>query len=377
MPDKRLHIVSFDIPYPPNYGGVIDVFNKIRLLSGKGVGITLHCFEYPGRDRASELSRYCDEVHYYPRLTGLRSAISLKPYIVTSRRSEELMANLLSDDAPILFEGLHSCYYLADERLRDRLRIYRESNIEHRYYYSLFKADRKLLNKAYFLLASMKLRFYQRVLKHAGLMLAVSRNDAHYLAGRFPHNRVEYLPSFHPNGQPDIMTGRGEYALYHGNIEVPENSRAVEYLVTKIFNDLPYPFVIAGMKPPPRIRQLLKKYPRMTLVSDPDEASLLNLIRNAQMHVLVTFQSTGLKLKLLNTLFNGRFCLVNRRMLDGTDLDSLCEVADDSRSLKEKITQLFEKTFDDGEVNRRKEILGRDYSNEDNADRLIRLVFEG
>ena len=46
MPPLRLHIVSFDIPWPPNYGGIIDVFYKIRALHGAGVQIHLHCFEY-------------------------------------------------------------------------------------------------------------------------------------------------------------------------------------------------------------------------------------------------------------------------------------------------------------------------------------------
>ena len=48
MPDKHLHIISFDIPYPPNYGGVIDVYYKIRTLHKLGIKIHLHCFEYPG-----------------------------------------------------------------------------------------------------------------------------------------------------------------------------------------------------------------------------------------------------------------------------------------------------------------------------------------
>ena len=31
---KNINIVSFDIPYPPNYGGIIDVFYKIKALKG-------------------------------------------------------------------------------------------------------------------------------------------------------------------------------------------------------------------------------------------------------------------------------------------------------------------------------------------------------
>ena len=30
--DPELNIVSFDVPYPPDYGGVIDVFYKIKEL---------------------------------------------------------------------------------------------------------------------------------------------------------------------------------------------------------------------------------------------------------------------------------------------------------------------------------------------------------
>ena len=38
MPDKHLHIVSFSIPYPANYGGVIDVFYKLVALHKAGIG---------------------------------------------------------------------------------------------------------------------------------------------------------------------------------------------------------------------------------------------------------------------------------------------------------------------------------------------------
>ncbi|MCD4731055.1 MAG: glycosyltransferase family 1 protein, partial [Bacteroidales bacterium] len=88
MPERHLHIVAFDIPYPPNYGGVIDVWYKLKALHAKGIKIILHCYEYPGRDRSDKLTDYCSKVYYYPRLVGLNSALSLKPYIVSSRRSD-------------------------------------------------------------------------------------------------------------------------------------------------------------------------------------------------------------------------------------------------------------------------------------------------
>ena len=41
---NQLHIVSFDVPYPPNYGGVIDVFYKLKALFDLGIEIYFHTF---------------------------------------------------------------------------------------------------------------------------------------------------------------------------------------------------------------------------------------------------------------------------------------------------------------------------------------------
>lgn len=86
---NKLHIVSFDIPYPADYGGVIDVFFKIKALYEAGVKIHLHCFEYH-RPPAPELDQYCEKVSYYPRKISSRLLFHKLPYIVISRQSDEL-----------------------------------------------------------------------------------------------------------------------------------------------------------------------------------------------------------------------------------------------------------------------------------------------
>ena len=375
MSENHLHIVSFDIPYPPNYGGVIDVFYKLKMLSEKGVKIHLHCFEYPGRDRAPALEKYCEKLYYYRRKTGLFSALSIVPYIVISRRSRELIKNLANDEYPVLFEGLHSCYYLNDKRIRNKKKIYRESNIEHRYYFNLFKVSNRLLGKLYFLIESGRLLWYQRILKHSNLILAVSQSDADYLQRVFPENKVIHLPSFHANNEINVLPGKGEYALYHGNIEVPENYHAVRFLVREIFNDLDIPLVIAGMKPPEHIKKLIAGLPNTKLISNPDDEELFDLIKNAQINILVTFQATGLKLKLLNTLYNGRFNIVNSEMVEGTPLTEICMVATTVNTLKEAINSCKNIEITSNSLNKRKQILESYYSNNSNIEKLISLVF--
>ncbi len=373
MSDNHLHIISFNVPYPPNYGGVIDVFYKIKALHALGVKIQLHCFEY-GRKIPEELAVFCESVHYYKRNTSFFAALTVKPYIVASRKSEKLMSNLLNDNYPILFEGLHSCFYLNDKRLKSRMKIFRESNIEHIYYLNLFRSEKNPLLKFYFLMAGIKLRFYQQVLKHADLMLVVSQNDTDYLQRKF-NNKIVYLPSFHPNEHSTVKAGVGEYVLYHGNLSVPENEYAVTYLIKEVFNNIDIPLKIAGLNPSKRLQNLVAKYDHVELIANPDNDTMTELVQNAQINLLVTFQATGLKLKLLNTLYNGRFCLVNHHMLAGTGLDALCEIADTSETLKEKLLQLYVGEFDIDEVIRRQKLLQENFSNDLNAHRLIHLIF--
>ena len=40
---KGINIVSFNVPYPPNYGGIIDVYYKIKALREIGCEVVLHC----------------------------------------------------------------------------------------------------------------------------------------------------------------------------------------------------------------------------------------------------------------------------------------------------------------------------------------------
>ena len=374
MYETHIHIVSFTVPYPPNYGGVIDVFFKIRALHAKGVRIHLHCFTYD-REPSPELEALCHEVHYYVRQTGLRSALTWKPYIVYSRRSAQLIENLLKNDYPILFEGLHSCYYLSHEKLKERTKIYRESNIEHQYYFHLSKAEKNILKKLYYILSGMKLRAFQPTLRHATMMLTVSKEDNDYLSKMFPSVEVRYLPSFHNNNEVVILPGKGDYALYQGNLSVAENVKAVEFLVKKVIPKSGIRLVIAGLNPAPALVKLASRYSTVELVPNPTDVEMDRLIRNAQVNIMITFQPTGLKLKLLNALFSGRHCLVNPEMVAGTELGSLCEVAATTGQLRETLKELMQAEFREKDIAARKEKLLHLHSNMQNCKTLLDLLY--
>ena len=55
------------------------------------------------------------------------------------------------------------------------------------------------------------------------------------------------------------------------------------------------------MNPPASLLKTAAPYPNIHIEANPSEEQMNDLIHNAQIHALITFQATGLKLKLLNT----------------------------------------------------------------------------
>ncbi|REJ85230.1 MAG: glycosyltransferase family 1 protein [Bacteroidetes bacterium] len=371
--EKHLHVISFDIPYPPDYGGVIDVFYKLKALNEAGIQIHLHCFEY-GRTHASELKEICRKVHYYPRHTARSQLFNTLPYIVLSRQSDQLRKNLLKDNYPVLMEGLHSTFLLSDKSLAGRRKIVRTHNVEHDYYENLAKVERNIFKKYYFYNEAGKLKKYENVLEQADMVAAISPNDRKYYAGLF--KKVEYVPAFHPFDDVKIEKGIGNYVLYHGNLSIGENNEAALYLVNRIMPGLKLQLKIAGSKPSKELIRAVRNCANAELITDKSPAEIYSLISQAHCNVLPTFQATGIKLKFLAALFLGRYCLVNSPMVKDTGLESLCTIADSESEMKASLKKIMKLgSFSEAEIEKRRKILNEKFSNAVNAKKLVRLIF--
>jgi hypothetical protein len=103
---------------------------------------------------------------------------------------------------------------------------------------------------------------------------------------------------------------------------------------------------------------------------------LYDLIKNAQINFLVTFQNTGIKLKLLNVLHRGRFCLVNSPMVEQTGLDTLCIVENDTHKQLELVEELMLKTFTAEDIAARKAQLADSFSNHENILKMARAIWD-
>jgi hypothetical protein len=370
----RLHIVAFDVPYPPDYGGAIDVFYKVKHLSEAGIAIYLHCPVYGGRERAKELEDLCDQVWYYPRYSGLKTISLRLPYMMYSRRNPEILRNLQSVEAPILFDGVNTSYYSVHPSLKNRFKILRNQNIEQDYFSKIATREKNLLRKLYYLLEARLLKKYESRLHHIQAFFTVARHDQEFFRNKYPEAIHEYIPSFQPYNEISSQPGKGSFCLYHGNLNLAENKEAALYLLTAVAPNISMPFIIAGRNPGHEIIKAAGKFAHCSVIANPSMAEMERLIGDAQIHLLPTFQDTGLKLKLLHALFYGRHVLVNKHMVHGTGLGDACHIATDATEFVRCIETLKDRSLDEQEIVKRNNILMAHYNNRQNALRIIRYL---
>lgn len=372
MSETKLHIIAFDVPFPADYGGVIDIFYTIKHLHEQGVSIYLHCFQY-GRTAEVALEQYCTQVWYYPRKTGLKGLSLSLPYMVWSRRDDALIHNLCCIDAPILFEGIHTCLLLEHPALKNRTKIIRNHNIEHEYYALLAMRERSLWKRIYFRWEAKSLKKLEAKLSAAQVLLPISSEDTRFFKTQYPQLKVVHIPAFHPFNQVMSANGIGDYCLYQGNLAHPENIEAALFLIEKVFDQLPYTLIIAGRQASTQLITACKGKSNIQLINNPNEEQMKRLIAQAQIHLLPTFQQSGLKLKLLYALFAGRFVITNKMMTYGTGLENECIIAEDAGSFKQKILLWMTAEFSERDIQQRQDALAQ-YSNKDNAQTIISLV---
>ena len=370
MSSPFLHMVSFNIPFPADYGGVIDIYYKLKALSQAGVRVILHCFEY-GRSHSKELEDLCFKVHYYPRKKGLKYLFRSDPYIVATRSSNSMPNNLLKDPFPVLFEGLHTTGILRTCAEAKKRTLVRTHNIEHDYYRGLARSSKDPFQKLFFAMEAGKLKQYEKILRHADHILSIARHEADYF--RTTYGEAAFIPAFHRFEELSSVPGSGDYLLYHGNLSVAENSEMFLSLAGKVLSGIPYRVIVAGKGPAQRFRNKLARYPHITLVPDPADAELDRLISHAHINLLFTRQSTGIKLKLLHALYAGRHCLVNHEMVTGSGLEPLCVMAGTGPQLNLQIRELMETPFGEAEVLKRKKAL-QVYSSRASAEKILRMI---
>lgn len=374
---RQLHIVCLDVPWPADYGGAIDMMNRIKMFHQSGIGIHLHYFSYNERGTPNELNQFCKTINVYER-EKIQSGFSFsKPYIISSRINENLVERLNSDNHPVLLEGIHCTGILPKLERAGRKVVVRMHNEESTYYKELARAETGLLKKLYFYNESRLLKNYSHHLPNDCTYACVSENDVQVLQQDYELNKVKMLPTFPAWQKVKGLEGEGTFCLFHGNLSVAENDEAAIWLLCKVFTKARMPLVIAGKKPSRRLQKLAGLCQHTCLIENPSEDEMTDLVTKAHIHVLPCFNKnvTGIRLKLLHALFEGRHCVVSEPMVAGTGLEAACHIGTTATAFASIVMQLNHQPFTREEIILRKQLLGDTYNNEKNTQTLIQWLW--
>ncbi len=359
--------MSFDVPYPADYGGVMDVYYKIQSLAESGIEIYLHLYTHKRKEQ-TVLRKYCKEVHYYQRKMALSKGLHFLPFIVVTRNDPQLINNLKAVEAPIFFEGLHTTLLLNHKDLQERKTFVRAHNIEHHYYAQLAKTEMNILKKIYNLAEALKLKFYESVLKNCDQIFSISEKENEYFKNKYG-DRASYLPAFHPNESIKVLSKKGYFALWHGNLNVADNLKSAYYLI-ETFENLDYPLVIAGRSQHKKLLSKIESAKNISFIHLKNDAHLLELFHRAHINILFSFQESGIKLKLVNALFQSRYVVANSKITAGTGLETLCHIANHKDEIRSCILKLILLDFSEEEISNRKTLL-KQFNNKENVKKII------
>ncbi|MBW4508585.1 MAG: glycosyltransferase family 4 protein [Scytonematopsis contorta HA4267-MV1] len=375
----KITVVSHEIPYPANRGARIDIWRRIKAFVSLGVEIQLISWfkESPNPEDITEMQKYCQKVNLIQFKTNLSSlayrAIDLLSYPleVTSRiiRGEDYN-NLLNDTRDfqpdvIWLDGIHGGNIAAklSEVLQVPL-ITRSHNIEHLYYRRLLASTIGFKSKLKRYLSVAHLEKYEKdLLKKSLLFYDISADDFKYWE-KEGFSNVRYLPPLIESTQESISPKNispknisqensqetnisPEYdVVFLGALYVDNNIAGVIWFLTQvvpiILNALPNTkFLIAGLNPVDKIKQLCESQPGVDLSINPP--SSLAVYNSGRVLINPVLKGSGVSIKSVEMLLLGKPIVSTPQGISGLppQAKQLFTVADSAQTFAKEIIQLL------------------------------------
>ena len=331
----KILLVTPTVPYPPNWGFGIRVFNFIRELS-KTCDVTVVCYaEEADRPKVDELRTYCTAVHtvasplsttWRKRAAQLRSVVSHRSFQSLGLRSkpmEALFRRLLSRGSFDLVQ-LESSQLSAVADWGATPLIVDEHNIEYELLHRMFEVETSPLRKGYNWLEYRKFKTEEfAAWRGADACVLTSRREQVVVAARERSKLTHVAPNgvdidfFVPSDGPPTP----ESIVYTGLMSYRPNVDAVTFFVEEV---LPLivakrptaQFTIVGLRAHESVGSLAG--PNVRILSDvPD---VRPYVREAAVFAVPLRMGSGTRLKILEGLAMGKAIVSTRLGCEGIEV---------------------------------------------------------
>jgi glycosyltransferase involved in cell wall biosynthesis len=346
---KTALVVAPDFPYPPNHGGRVDIWGRLKALAKLGFEIDLLVTVRSEPDHADleVVKALVRSVRIIPRIRNFWNALKLRPFQMQSRSNLASVKLSTSYDF-VLLEGMYVLPILENSSLDGRLTVLKMHNDEAVYNLELVRSSKGAFLRVFHFLEYLRFRGENaRLPKEVKVIFFSSDTECLGFKERFPSIDSEYLGGALADESISVRPRTSKRVLFSGSLFMANNREAVQWYLdevhTRLFDIEGYEFAIVGRSDgvAPAWLAEIKSHPRIHLYEN--VPSMEPFYESAGVFVNPMRHGTSIKMKTIEALRNGvpvvsSTCgAMGDRFQDGRDLF----IADDGISFSNDVRRLL------------------------------------
>lgn len=341
----KITFIANEMPYPPNHGGRVDIWRRIKGMHKAGVRLQFIAWQGSNpehrakREDIEELGKYVDEVHLINidrswlgralRLPYLLHYPSLAATMTIASRQKRDLSDLVRLYSPSAV-WLESIYGAAlAQKLTDKHKtpLYvRSHNIEHQYMRRLAVLATDVQERIALRLNMLHLESLERrLLKRARRFYDCSYDDLLWWQGQGYDNGI-FLPQtivpeedFFPSQNPLFQPGEFD-VIFMGNLHSPNNVEGLLWFLEQVLPIVVAArpearILIAGSRPKDEIRAACTHHRQITLMPNPANSTDIYLAGKVLVNPILS--GSGVMVKSIEMLFFDGFLVGTRQSIYG------------------------------------------------------------
>lgn len=323
--NMKILVVSPDFPFPPNHGGRVDIWARLKIFVQMGyiVDLAVTTKVEPSKDDIDQVKRLVRNLWIVKRKFYPWNLLSGRPFQCASRAS--LMKIELTDSYDVVWlEGEYVEPILRNPQLKAKRIFLRLHNDEHGYFKQLSMSTSNVVKKFFYLTEAIRIkRVTKRLFELSDKLLYISIDEMSLLARNNQGNKAIFLPA--PLSKERFDTPRlGEKVIFVGSLFMPNNRDAIMWFLKEVHPLITFPdyhLMICGNSRGESLGWLYKMtnhYKNVTIYDTP--ADLEPLYSQSRIFVNPMRFGGGVKLKTLEAIQNGLAVVSTSKGAEGTGL---------------------------------------------------------
>ena len=341
----KITFIANEMPYPPNHGGRVDIWRRIKGMHKAGVRLQFIAWQGSNpenrakREDIEELGKYVDEVHLINidrswlgralRLPYLLRYPSLAATMTAASRQKRDLSDLVRLYGPsaVWLESIYGAALAQKITDKHKIPLYvRSHNIEHQYMRRLASLATDGQERIALRLNMLHLESLERrLLRRARRFYDCSYDDLLWWQSQGYDNGI-FLPQtivpeedFSASAEPPFQPDKFDIA-FMGNLHSPNNVEGLlwflQQVVPKVLQARPEASIlIAGSRPKDEIRVACARHRQITLLPNPANSTDIYLAGKVLVNPVLS--GSGVMVKSIEMLFFDGFLVGTRQSIYG------------------------------------------------------------